>query len=209
MAEPEAAAAAAPAAAEVEEEREEELAKLKDPRYPIEVKYCTVCGMPPEYCENGPCLAKCKQAHPENFPEAEEGQEQQEDAAAAGGKKRAGKAQIKVPDSGHVKVLPGGKLKKKDAPSVVISKTARQKRKFVTTVAGLDGFGVKLSDAAKQMAKSFSCGASVVKTASGTEEIDIQGDVVDEMVAVITSKFSVPVECIFVMEGKEKKPASL
>lgn len=36
------------------------------------------------------------------------------------------------------------------------------------------GTGVKLADAAKEFKKMFSCGASVVKTPSGKEQIDIQ-----------------------------------
>lgn len=50
----------------------------------------------------------------------------------------------------------------------------RNKRKCVTTVRGLDLFGIKLGDAAKKFGKKFACGASVVKDASGKEEIDVQ-----------------------------------
>ena len=50
----------------------------------------------------------------------------------------------------------------------------RNKRKCVTTVRGLDLFGVKLADAAKKFGKKFACGASVVKDAAGKEEIDVQ-----------------------------------
>ena len=49
--------------------------------------------------------------------------------------------------------------------------------------------GVKLSDASKIFAKKFSCGCSVVK--EQVEEIDIQGDFQQEVVAVILKNFKV------------------
>ncbi len=35
---------------------------------------------------------------------------------------------------------------------------------------------MKLAEAGKLFGKKFACGASVVKTASGTEQIEMQGD---------------------------------
>ncbi len=64
--------------------------------------------------------------------------------------------------------------KKKVVQEVVIARAIRNKKKCVTTVSGLDTFGVKLSEAAKVFGKKFACGASVTKTAAGGEEIDIQ-----------------------------------
>lgn len=68
----------------------------------------------------------------------------------------------------------GGKAKKKAAQEVLITRAVRNKKKCVTTVAGLEHFGVKLSEAAKVFGKKFASGASVTKTATGGEEIDIQ-----------------------------------
>jgi density-regulated protein DRP1 len=48
-------------------------------------------------------------------------------------------------------------------------------------VSGLEQYGVKLSDAAKKLGKKFACGASVIKDASNREQIDVQGDVMDEL----------------------------
>jgi translation initiation factor 1 (eIF-1/SUI1) len=59
-------------------------------------------------------------------------------------------------------------------PQVVLESHTRNKKKCVTTVTGLEGFGVKLSEAAKLFGKKFACGASVVKNATGTEQIDMQ-----------------------------------
>uniref|UniRef100_A0A5B6YSY7 Putative translation machinery-associated protein 22 n=1 Tax=Davidia involucrata TaxID=16924 RepID=A0A5B6YSY7_DAVIN len=46
---------------------------------------------------------------------------------------------------------------------VVIGKVVRNKRKCITTVKGLERFGVRLSDASKKHGKKFATGASVVK----------------------------------------------
>lgn len=51
--------------------------------------------------------------------------------------------------------------------------------------------GIKLAEASKLFGKKFACGASVVKTATGTEEIDVQGDVSDDMVDFIFEKWGV------------------
>lgn len=67
-----------------------------------------------------------------------------------------------------------GKAKKKVAQEVLITRAVRNKKKCVTTVAGLEQFGVKLGEAAKVFGKKFASGASVTKTATGGEEIDIQ-----------------------------------
>lgn len=72
------------------------------------------------------------------------------------------------------KKLPGGKVQKKKHLEVVIETTTRNKKKSITTIHGLDAFGVKLSEAAKACGKKFASGASVNKTASGKEQIDIQ-----------------------------------
>jgi len=70
----------------------------------------------------------------------------------------------------------------------------------------LECFGIKLPDAAKAISKKFACGASVTKSATGTEEIDIQGDVKEEIVDFIIEKFSVPADSIFFAEdGKHGK----
>lgn len=115
-------------------------------------------------------------------------------AASAAGGAAAGGAPVEAPKAS------GGK-KKKGVPisvfgpcmcltafffhqgeqAVTISRQQRNKRKFVTSVSGLELFGnfqplalvfmncqgVKLGDAAKAFAKKFSCGCSVTKTADG------------------------------------------
>lgn len=106
---------------------------------------------------------------------------------------------------GVEKILPGGKVKKKEENHILISMTARQKRKYVTTVTGLEHFGIKLGDAAKQFKKSFSCGASVVKTPSNKEQIEIQGEFQDQLLEKWEKNFKeIPKSAVFVMDDKTK-----
>lgn len=72
------------------------------------------------------------------------------------------------------KKLPGGKVQKKKPLEVVVETTTRNKKKSITTIYGLEAFGVKLSEAAKACGKKFASGASVNKHTSGREQIDIQ-----------------------------------
>jgi translation initiation factor 1 (eIF-1/SUI1) len=66
--------------------------------------------------------------------------------------------------------------KKAVKKQIVVERATRNKRKCVTSVLGLELFGVKLAEAAKKFGKKFACGASVVKDASNKEQIDVQGD---------------------------------
>ncbi|KAH7526810.1 hypothetical protein JRO89_XSUnG0052500 [Xanthoceras sorbifolium] len=86
----------------------------------------------------------------------------------------------------EVKRLPGGKIKKKEKQEVIIEKVVRNKRKCITTVKGLELFGVKLSDASKKLGKKFATGASVVKGPTEKDQIDVQGDISYDIVEFIT-----------------------
>ena len=52
-----------------------------------------------------------------------------------------------------------------------------------------NSLGIKLADASKLFAKKFSCGSSVVKNPSLVDEIDIQGDVKEDIVDFILEKW--------------------
>ena len=87
---------------------------------------------------------------------------------------------------------PGPKKKAVVETRIVISRVQRQKRKYITTVVGLDTVpDLKLKDAAKIFGKKFSSGASVSDTASGGKEIVIQGDVCFELPTLLISEFKV------------------
>jgi density-regulated protein DRP1 len=125
-----------------------------------------------------------------------EGAEGAEGAAAAGD---AAAGDAAAPDA--VK-----KKKKVKLPSaVVLERNTRNKKKCITTVAGLDQFGVKLAEAAKLFGKKFASGASATKAPDGTPQIDIQGDVLDGAAALIVKTYKeVSKEHVFVVEGKKR-----
>jgi len=84
---------------------------------------------------------------------------------------------------------------------VVISRVQRQKRKFVTVVAGLDSVpDLKIKDAARVFGKKFSSGASVGESATGAREIVIQGDVSFDLPPLLISEFKVAPSAIFYLE---------
>lgn len=102
----------------------------------------------------------------------------------------------------------GGKKKKGRANEVVLERATRNKKKAITTITGLDGFGVKHSEASKLFGKKFASGASVTKNAEGKEQIDVQGDFVDQAAALIEKQWGdkVPKDLVFVVESKKKVP---
>ncbi|OAD08054.1 hypothetical protein MUCCIDRAFT_133385, partial [Mucor lusitanicus CBS 277.49] len=75
--------------------------------------------------------------------------------------------------------------KKKMASRVLIKRIERTKRKCITTIYGLDIFGVDLKKAAKMFANRFACGSSVAKNNQGQDEIVVQGDFSDELLKMI------------------------
>nr|XP_043629211.1 translation machinery-associated protein 22-like [Erigeron canadensis] len=140
----------------------------------VQVAYCGVCGLPAEYCEFGPDFKKCKpwliQNAPHLYPlliqesnskEAEKVSDQLQSSSISDS--ATGPSGSSVPKQEPAKRLPGGKVKKKERQEVIIEKVTRNKRKSITTLKGLELFGVKLSDASKKLGKKFATGASVVQ----------------------------------------------
>ncbi|OAY53925.1 translation machinery-associated protein 22 [Manihot esculenta] len=190
---------------------------------PLRVLYCAVCSLPAEYCEFGPDFEKCKpwliQNAPDLYPDlikeanAKEANKVAEQLQSAGISSSGGDGA--TPSGGtsapkeEVKRLPGGKIKKKEKQEVVIEKVTRNKRKCITTVKGLDLFGVKLSDASKKLGKKFATGASVVKGPTEKEQIDVQGDISYDIVEFITDTWpDVPETAIYFIEDGKKVPAA-
>ena len=78
-----------------------------------------------------------------------------------------------------------------------IRRVKRQKRKFVTVVAGLDTVpDLKLKDAAKLFGRKFSSGSSVNDGATGSKEVVIQGDVIFDLPPLLINDFKVSVQSI-------------
>jgi density-regulated protein DRP1 len=77
----------------------------------------------------------------------------------------------------------------------------RQKRKYVTVVAGLETVPeLKVKDAAKFLGKRFASGATVNEDSRGQKEVVIQGDVMFEMPEVLMAEFKVSKSCIYFLE---------
>ncbi|XP_044464208.1 translation machinery-associated protein 22-like [Mangifera indica] len=181
----------------------------------VQVLYCSVCSLPPEYCEFGPHFDKCKpwliKNAPEIYPhllsetnekEADEVSSQLQSVGLSSGEASSSKEE-------EVKRLPGGKIKKKEKLEVVIEKVVRNKRKCITIVKGLDLFGIKLSDASKKLGKKFATGASVVKGPTEKEQIDVQGDISYDIVEFITESWPVvPKNSIYFIEDGKKVAAA-
>eukprot|EP00906_Rhabdomonas_costata_P002461 RCo003905 len=218
---PEAAPAAeAPPAPDLNSDSDDATSAPRRP--PIIVEYCPACSFPAEYCEYSGMLEKCKPWLAEYYKrkaaeKAEGADGAQAVAAQVDGltldemEDKVKKKKKPVLPEGAEKVLPGGKVKKKEETVVLISVSQRQKRKSTTIVTGLELFGVKLADAATVFKKTFSCGASVVKTPSLKEQIEIQGEFRDQLIeTVLPKKFpQVPREAVFLVDesGKNRTPA--
>ncbi|KZT34699.1 density-regulated protein DRP1 [Sistotremastrum suecicum HHB10207 ss-3] len=191
-------------------------------RYPIDVgcddDLVIVCSFPPEFCEFGSSLTRCKawlhEEHPDLFDKY-----YSEDAlvektallsteAATKLEKDTAKKEAKAEAKARAE-----EERKKEA-KVIVKRIERNKRKYVTSISGLEAFGIDLKKAAKLFAQKFATGASVTKTVTGGEEIVVQGDVSDEIVDMFeeaneSSKESalkgVPEDNIEVVEEKKKK----
>ncbi|KAI9447873.1 density-regulated protein DRP1 [Lactarius indigo] len=153
---------------------------------PVQMFYCGVCTYPPEYCEFGNSLSKCKEwlqaQHPDLYEKyysdvalkaklgtiSQEAQSKLEEETI----KKEAKADAKA-DAARKKKL------------VIIKRIERNKRKFVTSIRGLEAFGVDLKKAAKLFAQRFATGGSVTKNAAGIDEIVVQGDVSQEIYDMI------------------------
>ena len=153
------------------------------PLEPVEVEYCSLCGCPPEYCEN----AGCKRVKLEKEME---------------GASVSDKPPVDAPAAEGEEKKEGGKKKKeKKAKGVTITRTTRNKKKTITNVAGLEHYPeVKIAECAKTLGKKFACGASVTKGPTGKDEIDVQGDFSHEIADLLAEKFGVDRETTKVVD---------
>ncbi|KAF1813606.1 density-regulated protein DRP1 [Eremomyces bilateralis CBS 781.70] len=178
------------------------------------VVYCGVCSLPPEYCEFGGTTKKCeewlKKHHPSLHGElySEAAIEANLSTLSLDAQKRAEKdAQKKAAKAATAEAK---EVEKKAAAKVYIKRVERNKRKYVTAVAGLEEHGLELKKVAKDLGKKFATGSSVTKMAAGGEEITVQGDLTEGLLEYIVKTYKgVPednIECID--ESKKKKAAA-
>jgi len=173
------------------------------------VVYCGVCSLPPEYCEFGGTVRKCQDWLQKNHPDMYERIWSAEALSAAtaslsveaqkraekDAQKKAQKAEAQ--EQKHLATIASSK--------VYIKRVERNKRKYVTAVSGLEAFSLDLKKVAKDFGKKFATGSSVTKTASGGEEIVVQGDVSDEIEEFLLEKYKeIPEDNIELIEDKKK-----
>lgn len=156
---------------------------------PVQVVYCPHCTMPVEYCEYSSLYQeKCLPWITENCPEMVGGASAGGTAAKKGGvgpKKKSSLVETKI----------------------VISKVQRQKKKYITSIVGLDTVpDLKIKDAARVFGKKFSSGASVGDTATGAKEVVIQGDLLFELPNVLINEFKIPPTSIYILDEGAKNP---
>ncbi|OLN95900.1 Translation machinery-associated protein 22 [Colletotrichum chlorophyti] len=203
------------------------------------VIYCGVCTLPPEgthrdlnqYCEYGGTTKKCQDWLQKNQPELyqkiwsagkspassdppsvltiniTEALEAATASLSVEAQKRAAKdAQKKAAKAEAAEAKQAEKLAKS---VVTVKRIERNKRKYVTSVSGLELFGLELKKVAKDFGKKFATGSSVTKTPSGGEEIVVQGDVSDEIEEFLLEKYKeIPEDNIELVEDKKKKASS-
>lgn len=191
----------------------EESPAASQPIPPVQVRYCEVCSFPLEYCEFGSSLTKCKEVLQKEDPELYDHYYSEEALQAKLGTLSLD-AQAKLEQETAKKekkavAKADAALKKKLASQVTIKRIERNKRKHVTSIHGLETFGVDLKKAAKQFAQKFATGASVTKNPQGQDEIVVQGDVSAEIVEMIEEGQGVlkgiPKDNIVEIEDKKKK----
>ncbi len=162
------------------------------------VEYCpfVTCTLPFEYCEFGPHPEKCDTWLRKNRPavHAELKAGAAEGEAKSGGKKKKKKAKKTKRE------------KRLGDKRVKIYQLSRGGRKFVTSIAGLDAFGLDLKESGKKLSRRFACGASVVKMPPPAPfEIHIQGITKEVVAKFISQKLKVPSEKIYFTDPKGKK----
>ncbi|KAL1914710.1 uncharacterized protein VTP21DRAFT_7968 [Calcarisporiella thermophila] len=170
------------------------------------VLYCGVCTMPPEYCEFGPTPAKCKKwiqkAHVdlyERYYGTQELEKKMEEVSVDD------KPEPEEKKTKEEKKLEREAEKRKHA-KIQLKRIERNKRKSVTSIYGLEVFGVDLKKAAKLFANKYACGSSVVKNPQGLDEIVIQGDVIDEVRELILQTWKeINPDNVEIVEEKKKK----
>jgi len=174
------------------------------------VIYCGVCSLPPEYCEFGGTVKKCQEWLLKTNKDLYD-KFWSEDALQAAtanlsldAQKRAAKdAQKKAAKAEAAEARLADKISNS---LVTIKRVERNKRKYVTAVSGLEAFGLDLKKVSKDFGKKFATGSSVTKTASGGEEIVVQGDVSEEIEEFLLEKWKeIPEDNIELVEDKKKK----
>ncbi|KAL4802627.1 translation initiation factor SUI1 [Aspergillus unguis] len=179
-----------------------------------QVTYCGVCTLPPEYCEFGGTAKKCQEWLEDNQPElyqrlySDEAMSAnlstlsvsvQERAAKDAAKKEAKAAAAEARDA-----------ERRATSKIQIKRVERNKRKHVSVITGLEVYGLENKKVAKDFGKRFATGSSVTKSASGIEEITVQGDVCEDIKEWLLENYGkvITESNIEIVEDKKKKKAA-
>lgn len=163
-----------------------------------EVVYCGVCTYPIDYCEFSGKLKRCKVWLKENHADLYDKLYSEDDAAAASLSAKLAESSIGEAreeklekDLQKLQTKQENKeqreLAKKLSSKVIVKREARTKRKYIVAISGLEVFEIDMKKLAKTFASKFATGCSVSKNAEKKEEVVVQGDVLDEVVAYIHS----------------------
>ncbi|KAK2629182.1 hypothetical protein QTJ16_000002 [Diplocarpon rosae] len=164
----------------------------------------------PLYCEFGGTVKKCQDWLEKNHGNLYN-RLYSDDALAAATSSLSVDAQKRAEKDAHKKALKAEAAEAKQAATIksskiIIKRVERNKRKFVTTVTGLEAFSLENKKVAKDLGKKFATGSSVTKVPSGGEEIVVQGDVSEEIEEFLLEKYPViPEDNIELVENKKKK----
>ncbi|TFK46987.1 density-regulated protein DRP1 [Heliocybe sulcata] len=183
------------------------------PKPPLQVLYCEVCTFPPEYCEFGSSLSKCKEWLKDEYPDLYDRYYSEEALQAKMGtmsmEQQTKLEQDAAKKEAKAEAKADAAKKKKLASQVLIKRIQRQKNKYVTAIHGLEAFDIDLKKAAKLFAQTFATGSSVTKNPQGQDEIVVQGDVSDEVLDMIREEKGVlkgvPEANVELIEEKKKK----
>lgn len=151
---------------------------------PRTLTYCGVCTFPPEYCEFGVSLKRCKEWLAENELELFDKLYSEEALANATSTLSLEKEEqihkdLEKKQAKEEKKLER-ELQKKLASKIVIKRIERNRRKHIISINGLEVLNVDIKKLAKTFASKFATGASVTKNAEKKDEVLVQGDVSDE-----------------------------
>lgn len=161
---------------------------------PVAVLYCPICTFPAEMCEFSGMMEKCRpwlQEHAAELADAEE---------------RGRRRRILTEKDRLDALVDGRGIKKALQRVVVLEVEKRTGRHMLTTVTGMDLFGHNLKDVSRDWRKSFACGVGVREPEEGKHQnfVEIQGNVMDQLAQLLLTKYKIPKDAVYMMEGKKK-----
>jgi density-regulated protein DRP1 len=167
----------------------------------------TECSLKPKHVDYDPITGV-----PSEFNEylPKDSDEYKKWKAAQSGELNTKLAEVKLDKDGKEieKQLPGGKKKVKTKPEIVLERAVRNKKKAITTITGLDLFGVKLPEASKLFGKKFASGAAITKSPEDKNQIDVQGDFLDKAAELIVKTWGqdkgISKQDIYFIDNKRK-----